>query len=216
MASTMSPSNIKLMTDNQLDKIVANVRAGLVKVKGLFTAERIQHALERGHLDFKIKTAVIEVVKVAIADMANEKVRSVKVDRKLTPDQLLNAIGTRIDIQKMNINNDVLKGIPRGQGKKADVYFFHVDHFMERDRLEEEYELRGLVPDPYVQVAVNLAEPDFSKKYPNISVWKQDGKWFYLSFFNWGFREEIAIDIQKGRGWTNDWWFCGVPKDKVR
>ena len=136
--------------------------------------------------------------------------REVKVNPDETPQEALDATGRVRDT-----NSEVMKTMPRGEGKKARVGFFQLDlskrdGYISDDDLAKEYELRGLKPDPYAQMAVNKADPAFADIRPNGCHWRgPDGKWHYIAFNRWGDGERYVGVNRSGGGWGDGWWFAG-------
>ena len=76
MNTTSTPSN---MTDGQVEKIMANVRAALLNKRSEFLSKDVQLALERGRLDAKITTSVEEALKQAIAESTGVQTQFLKL-----------------------------------------------------------------------------------------------------------------------------------------
>jgi len=69
--------------------------------------------------------------------------------------------------------------------KEVEVVFFVLSGCMNSLMLEEEYEKRDLEPaDPYSLTAVNMADPSFSDKHPNGTIWQPPGCRIRSMFFN--------------------------------
>lgn len=141
-------------------------------------------------------------------------VRRIKVNRKRTPQETLDATG-----RKQYTDSVVVSGMPKSDGEEVELVFFqpdksaYVNGLISDDELENQFELRGLKPDPYAQMAVNEADPAFADEKPNGTHWKNtDGKWCYLAFGRWcGGRRGVDVG-RGGGGWSAGWWFAGVRK----
>jgi hypothetical protein len=136
-------------------------------------------------------------------------VRRVKINRQRTPQEALDATGRR----QYTLDLEVVNAMPRGDGEEAEVCFFKVGRFLSDDDLAREYELRGLVPDPYAQAAVNEADPAFADAYRNGTHWRDhDGSWYRATFVRW-YSERLVYCARGGFDyWDDTWWFGGVRK----
>jgi len=134
--------------------------------------------------------------------------RVVKVDRRRSPQEALDATGRR-----QYTNSGVLTAMPRGEAEEVDVFFFRLGRYVSDAELEKEYELRGFKPaDPYSLAAVNETDPAFADNRPNATHWQDsDGQWCYAAFYRW--RVGRSVDVNRlGRGWHGRWWFAGLRK----
>ncbi|MDO8567036.1 MAG: hypothetical protein Q7R58_02700 [bacterium] len=100
--------------------------------------------------------------------------------------------------------------MPRGEGEEVDVYLFKLGRKVNDAELQEEYELRGLVPDPYALAAVNGADPAFADEHPNGTHWKDaNGNWCYIAFGLWF--HGYFVDVRhRVLSWNDSWFFGGV------
>ena len=207
---TPSQETPEVMTDGQIDKIVDNVRAGLRKRRNDFKSADVQQALTRGQLDKKIIAATETALEEAIIQVANTITRTVKVNRSLTPQQVLDATKRR-----QYTNSAVVATMPSngtGVQKNVTVEFFKLGEHVSDDQLAEAYEERGLVPDPYAQAAVNEADPAFADQYPNGTHWKDvDGNWCCAAFSRDDGERSVFV-YRSVFVWGDDWWLGGVRK----
>ncbi len=210
MVTAMNPSESQVMTSRQIGRIQDFLASGLRKA-GL-PSGLIQQVIETlgGPLTDEL-VAVIRQRVEALSDIIWREVEEVSRDR--IPQEALDATG-----RVQYTNPEVVKTMPRGEGKKARVGFFKLD-LSERhgcisdDDLQKEYDLRNMKPDPYAQMAVNQADPAFADSHPNGSHWKgPDGKWHCIVFRRWRDGERL-VDVRRGDdGWDGRWWFAGVSK----
>ena len=208
---TPSQKTPEAMTDGQIDKIVDNVRAGLRKRCNDFKSADVQQALKKGQLDKKIIQATETALEEAMIQVANNTIkRTVKVDRSLTPQQVLDATKRR-----QYTNSAVVVTMPSsgtGVEENVTVEFFQIGKNISDDKLAKTYKERGLVPDPYAQAAVNEADPAFADKYPNGTHWKDvNGNWCFAAFdrdVGERFVNVYRVDLD----WDVSWWFGGVRK----
>jgi len=97
----------------------------------------------------------------------------------------------------------------------VEMFFFKLGHFVDDDKLEKEYELRGFIPAASNLLRlVNDAEPSLWNQHPNCTHWKDSkGKWRYIAFrSSTGERGSTGLC---GEGWGSGWWFAGVSKDSM-
>lgn len=200
MAKTMTAS--KQMTDGQIENVVSKLRDALRKHRSEFGSEPVQQVLGFANLGMELLAPFRKHVEA----MSNLIIRRAKVDRNRTPQQVLDATG-----RNQYTDRGAVETMPKGEGKEVDVYFFNLGRYVSDDELEEEYELRGLVPDPYAQAAVNEANPAFSDEYPNGCHWKYDGKWHFATFDGWPVVRHVHVR-RYDAAWRGYWWFCGVRK----
>jgi hypothetical protein len=203
MDKTITPS--KSLTDGQIDKAVALYRAMLEKHRAELGSEEAQQVLGQSEYVSDL-LCVLRTRVEAISKMITRKVD--KVDRTKKPQEVLDATK-----RKQYTDNGVVKSMPHGTGDGAEVIFFKLDRYISDADLEKEYALRGLTAaDPYSLAAVNEADPAFADKYPNGTHWQDaDGKWCFAAFDRWGDGER-GVDVSRGHGWVDNWWFAGVRK----
>lgn len=198
------------ITDGQIEKIVDNVRAGLRKRRHDFKTDDVQQALTKGQLDKKIVTATETALKEAIAQVANTIVRTVKVNRDLTPQQVLDATGRNQYTDKSVVATMPSNGT--GVEETVTVEFFKLARYVSDDELQHELDERGLTRDPYAQAAVNEADPAFADEHPNGTHWKDaDGKWCFVAFGRDVDRRHVCV-YRHDSDWDAIWWFGGVRK----
>ncbi|MCC6323713.1 hypothetical protein IT400_02885 [Candidatus Nomurabacteria bacterium] len=132
-------------------------------------------------------------------------VRTVKVNRNQSPQQMLDATG-----RKQYTNKSVVAGIPKGKGAKKQVYFFKVSRYITEEELEKEYKLRGLEPDVYAQAKANQDDPAFADTHPNCTHWKdENGNWNFSAFDRNSDERDVLV-ICYDNVWDDNWWFGGV------
>jgi len=204
MAETMTPSaESKTTTAGQIDKAVANYRALLEKHSKEFGSEAVQLVLGQPEL----ADEQLVVFRRRVEAISNIIVRRVHVNRGQTPKQAIDATG-----RVQYVNNDVLNAMPRGEGEDKEVFFFKLGRWINDDDLAKEYELRGLVPDPYAQAQVNTDDPSFAEEHPNGCHWQDtEGKWNYAAFNCWRGGRFVSVS-RGGDDWDGSWWFGGVRK----
>ncbi|PJE68878.1 hypothetical protein COU96_02805, partial [Candidatus Shapirobacteria bacterium CG10_big_fil_rev_8_21_14_0_10_38_14] len=131
--TNMTPSSITL---GQIGKICDLLTAGLRKA-GL-SSELVQQVIEaQGE---QLVSELVAVVRNHVEAVINMIVRRVKVDRSRSPQQVLDATGSR-----QCTDSDVVAAMPAGSGEEREVYFFTLDRNVSDDEMEKEYALRGLV-----------------------------------------------------------------------
>ena len=153
---------------------------------------------------------MFEALRTRVERRAKIITRRVKVNRDQTPEQIVNATG-----RKQYVNAEVLSTMPRqGAGiEEVDVYFFNVGKYLSIAEQEKVLAERGLVPDYYAQVQVNIDDPLFADEHPNGAQWdNKDGKAAsFVTFSRWDDGRGVDV-IRGGGGWNDDWWLAGVRK----
>lgn len=139
-------------------------------------------------------------------------IKTVKVDRSLSPKKVIRATG-RIQY----VNNKVLSKMPHGEREEVQVYFFKVGRRISCADLEKEYALRELKPDPMAQAKVNQDDPAFADTYSNGCQWKNAKDQYCYARFAYerldGWSVKFRVDVhQSNCSWDDDWWFGGVRK----
>ena len=206
MAKPMFPSEDSL-TDGQIGKFQEIIGAALRKRRTEFLSAPAQIVLTIQAQDLQKDT--LALFRKLVDAVGNIIVRHVKkVDRKLTPQQVLDATG-----RKQYVTNSVVETMPRGVDDEKDIYFFPVCRYVSDDEAEKEYALRGFKPaDPYSVARVNIDDPVFADTHPNGTHWKDaDGNWCYAAFHRL-YDERYVSVYRDDYGWRDRWWFAGVPK----
>lgn len=201
---TVTPSQ-KAITADQINKAVANYRAMLERYAHEFQSEPTQIVLD----DPELAVEQHSVLRKRIEAISGMIVRTVKVDRSLSPKQVLDATG-----RVQYTDDSVVAEMPRGECDEVQVRFFKIGRPISNDELEKEYELRGLVPaDGYSVAKVNQDDPTFADTNPNGTHWKNSkGKWCYAYFDRW-FGDKRYVDVYlSDHDWYGDWWFAGFRK----
>ena len=203
MAKTMTPSDTTPITDGQINKTVGLYRAMLEKHRSELDSEAVQSVL--GQPDFV--GAMLGILRGRVEAISDMIVRRVRVDRTRTPQAVLDATG-----RTQHVNEDVLTTMPEGEGEEADVYFFPLRRRVTEAQLAQEYELRGLTPDPRAQAAVNEANPAFADDRPNGTQWQDaNGNWCYAAFDRCYGTRNVRVR-RLDNGWDARWWFAGLRK----
>ncbi len=211
MTQLMTPSAERsVMTDGQIDKAVDLYRALLRKHHSEFASNAVQQVL--GQPEYVAD--LVAVLRTRVEAVSNLIVRRVKVNRALTPQQVLDATG-----RKQYTDQQVVDSMPHGEGDEVDIMFFKPnlsdrDGYISDADLDEEYELRGLIPaDPYSLAKVNEDDSAFADTKPNATHWKDSkGNWCFVSFRRWIGGERNAGVNCNVRDWDDDWWFAGLRK----
>ncbi len=202
MDKSITPSGP--VTEGQIGKLCSNITARLTKKKNELPSGTFQQVLGDDTLIDEIYTAIRKRVD-AISDCI---IRTVKVNRKRTPKEVLKATG-----RTQYVTDSVVAKMPTGEGDEVDVVFFKLGRFVSDNDLENEYALRGLIPaDPYSLAAVNEADPAFADEHPNGTHWKdKDDKWCFAAFDRWYDERDVLVN-RNGSDWLDDWWFAGLRK----
>src|SRR3989344_7634417 len=201
------------MTDGQIENAVGKLRDAMRKHRSGITSDVAQQVLGVENLGMVMFTPFRERAEV----LSNLIVRRVKVNRLLTPQQVLDATG-----RKQYTNRKVVNAMPRGEGggegDETEVVFFKPEpweytrpDFMSDDDFEKALGRRNLKSAPPDDVAaVNEADPAFADTRPNGTHWKDaDGKWCFAAFDRWNGEREVGVD-RDGYVWHDLWWFAGL------
>ena len=202
MVEAMTPSGP--LTSGQIAKFQELLAAALRK-SGLPSAP-VQQILEtRSEELVSGLVAGLRTMVEAIAEMFS---RHVTVNLSRTPQQALDATD-----RQQYVSADVVAAMPRGENIKSEVFFFKLGRYVSDNKLDKEYDLRGLKPvDPVTLSAVNEADPAFADKHPNGTHFKDaDGNWCFATFSRWYGERGVFVD-RGDRAWLDDWWFAGVRK----
>lgn len=204
MEKTVNPS--KPITEGQIGKFYELLSARFRKSPQL-QSKPFQTVLE------KQETALVDNLFAVITKMVDAVsemiVRTVKVNRTLSPKEALDATG-----RAQYTDKDVVAKMPKGDGEETEVFFFKLGRFVSDNDLDKEYELRGLKPaDPYSVAKVNQDDPAFADEHPNGTHWKDEkGKWCCATFRRWdGGVRDVGVH-RDDYGWRACWWFAGVRK----
>lgn len=206
MAKTMTPSaaHSKAVTDGQLTKAVQAYRALLERHAPEFSSGAVQAVLG----DPGFAGEMFALFRQRVEAKTSEVVRRVKVNRKRTPMQAIDATD-----RAKYVDEDVVAAMPKGEGKEVEVRFFRIGRWITPVELEQEYERRGYKPaDPYTLAAINEADPAFANDKPNGTQWKDgDGKYCYAAFHRWDDEREVFVS-RLDVDWFVSWWFAGLRK----
>ncbi len=204
MTKIMNASDVKVMTDGQIENAVGQFRDALRKHRSEISSDVAQQVLGVENFGMIVFAPFRERAEM----ISKQVVRCVPVNRTREPRKALEATG-----RNLYVNDDVVATMPKGTGKEAEVVFFNLGRYVSDTDLDKEYELRGLVPaDPYSLAAVNEADPTFAEKKPHGTHWKDaDGKWCFATFDLWDDERDVIVD-RDGDAWLDGWWFAGVRK----
>jgi hypothetical protein len=119
--------------------------------------------------------------------------RRVTVERSRTPQQVLDATKAF-----QNVCPEVLKGMPgSGEGReRVEILLFKLGFSIRDEGLEKRLKkLNFKAADAYELAALNEADPDLARRYPNVTHWKDSkGRWCWIGFSTNGRRRQVAVD----------------------
>ncbi len=249
MDSSSSPSpRAKQVTEGQISKTSGLLRAAIEKNRSDFSSSAVQETLEISGK--RLQDELMVVFRRHVSFHINIIRREVIVDRNCHPQQILGASGFatgedrtltckavnrdgETDFEPLSkpitkyvkfVDDEVLVAIPRcGTGIEAvTVEFFIPNRHLTEAELAQEYRERGLVPDPFAQMAVNRDDPEFAKIHPNATHWrnprthpshwgKHKSDWHCLVFcYDYG---KPCVHVSSGvQSWCLGRWFGGVRK----
>jgi hypothetical protein len=142
----------------------------------------------------------------------------VKVNHNQTSAEIIGtAIAGRLG-RLRDVSDQVLETMPgKGGGvEEIDVYFFQVGRELTVEEVYKEYELRSLVPDHYAQAQVNIEDPTFADKHPNVTLWNREDRIVSYLVFSAGYPLPSSRSVLCKRGdtgWDGSYyWFAGIRK----
>lgn len=188
------------------------------KIQNLLGTALRKSGLLREPTQWVIETQAKSLVEELVAAVCRrvEVVRDlifcrVTVDCTRSPQEMLKA--TR---RYREVNRNVLANMPRGEGKKVDVYFFSVARSLSNYELEQEYTRRSLKPaDPYTLAAVNETIPSIANCFCTGTQWKDAaGEWCYMLFYRLDCRRRgVIVDRCSSLfEWEESCLFAGLRK----
>ena len=163
----------------------------------------------------KVFDEMVAVFLRFVEAVANMIVRTVRPNRTLAPREMLQTTG-----RNLYVNNEVVDGMPHGEGDKAEVVFFKPEpeeytrpDWMSDEDLDKAYDCRGLKPaDPYSLAQANKDDPAFADEKPNGTHWKdKDGHWCFAAFSRWYGRRNVHV-YRRDDDWHGGWLFAGLRK----
>lgn len=202
MAKTMTPSGQEI-TAGQIGKIQELLGAGLRK-SGL-ASEPTQIVLETGGA---LIDELVSVIRKRVEMVAKIISRHVRVDRTLTPEQMISLTG-RV---KWYIDPEVLAEMPREGSPECTVEIFELDYGPSVDELDREYEARGLRPDPYAVVQAVTDDPALADGRPIAIQWRDKrDRACYAIFLRHDGERRVSV-YRRGSRWNRRCRFAGSRK----
>ena len=195
------------MTDGQIDKAVDHYRNVLRKHRDeIGSSDGVQQVLgQSGYL-----AELLAVIRKHVEAVSRMFSRHVRVNRALTPDQVLDSTG-RV---RGYVDEHVLATMPGvGSGpEEIAVQFFELDYDPTPAELAKEYELRELVADGAALGQAMTDDPTLADERPVACQWDidEDGAASY-AVVRWRGRRRVAVHRVAGR-WFRLCRFAGVPQ----
>lgn len=200
MASTVTTSK---MSDGQIENVVSKLRDALRKSRNEFESGPVQQALGIDNLG----QVMLEPFRKQVEAVSEMIVRPFKVDRIKTPEQMIKAL-----CRNEYVSDDVLETMPTEGPSEGELYFFPIKRFISVKDLALEFESRGLIPDPYAQLQVNIDDPSFADEHPNGVQWQDaKGRYCFVACDGWGGGRLVGVDTDD-YVWNVNWWFAGRRK----
>ncbi len=205
MAKTMTPS----VTDEQIDKAVAALRAALQKKRHEFLSEPVQLALGTDNLGMRLLAPFRELV---------EMHSNIIVRRVLVPVRSFQA-ALDATSRKQYTTKEVVDGVPdETEGGERDVLFvkppanWYKNGLLTCQKVDEFLDLMGLEPDPHGVAAVNEADQAFADEHPHGTQWKNArGEYCYATFGHWNGERDVRVR-RDDSGWDDYWLLAGRRK----
>lgn len=205
MSTKNTVSEVLMVTDHQIGHIkglsdktlrMLNRDQGNAIIRGGGTYQR--------HYDEMLQRVLFELINMFT-------VVAKRVDYTRKPMEVIKASNRVEYVQEEAIAN-TMPCRTEGVALNVEVIFFKLGRGVGAEELEREYELRGLVPDPYAQAAVNEEDSVFVDERPNSTQWNRDGRnASYLAFDRWN-DERVVYCYRCVDDWYGRWWFAGVRK----
>lgn len=215
-ASANEPNGPKVITGPQIDKAVGLYRALLVKHASELASGSVQLVLGDPGLAGEMLSVFrrrVEEAKVREIVCRRVIVRRVRVDRTLTPMQAIAATG-----RNKYVDDKIVATMPTGDGGEVDFHFFQPEPeewtrpgFMSDDDLAKALKKRRLKSDPRAQAKVNEDDPAFADDHPNGTHWKDGDHYNFAAFRGWDDERRVDV-VRRSGGWSDGWWFGGVPE----
>ena len=206
MANTIAP--IETITKGQAGRIADRFMEYCYKNTTSLPKDAVQQVLEdEGD---QLAQEMFEALRKRVEARSGMIVRHVKVNRKQSPVQVIDATG-----RVKYVNNDTLANMPGEGAEEVDVFFFKLGTYVSVDQLDREYESRGLVHDPYAQAQVNADDPAFADEHPNGGQWRDSkGRACYITFDLRGGKRYVLV-FRRDYDWDASLWFGGVRKPQT-
>lgn len=124
-----------------------------------------------------------------------------KSKTKMTLEQQIKTLG----FEDNYIDLDVVKEI-KDPKTKGEIEFFQMGKTATNQEVLNEYEKRGLIPDPFVFIKYLKKNPKIldEKKYIGIQLENS----IYVAFDGWDGERRVGRGRSDG-GWGGGWWFAG-------
>jgi hypothetical protein len=145
--------------------------------------------------------------------------RRVKVNRSLTPDQMITMAAT--GGRKRCVDDQVLASMPRILGSRRDEFeeldmiFILADRSLDIDEADDFLSDNGLVNDCYGLIQANIDDPEFADAHPNCAQWDHSGTTAAFLVFMRDHEGEHIVSCGRGGyecGYNANVWFGGRRK----
>lgn len=198
---TMSPSTI---TAGQIGKIQELLSAGLRKSE--LQSEPVQQVIEtQGE---PLVEELVAVIRKRVEAIAKTIRRQVRVDRNKTAAQAIDATNRH----KWYIDQEVLEEMPVAGKTDDTAQIFELDYDPSVVQLDQEYEARGLRPDPFVAAQVVVDDQAFADDRPLAVQWRDSrGRACYAIFNRSDGQRRVSVG-RNDRRWNRSYRFVGVRK----
>ncbi len=212
MESASNPSTVvEVSSEEQIGRFLDLLRPELRPVLGKMSGIDFQKKFIEGEKTLRIKSRFQAFMQELIVEATNTFVVVAKrVDYTRTPQAVISATG-RVEY----LTDSVVATMPRlGEGvvENVPVTFFKLDRWASPEEVDREFEQRGLIPDPYVQAAINEQDLAFADKYPNGTQWGRKGEEVSFVAFRRFDVERFVRCRRLGNEWYGGWWFAGRRK----
>lgn len=96
---------------------------------------------------------------------------------------------------------------------EGELEFFTLGRYVSDDELQQEYDMRGLIPADIQTLIEHDSEVD-EKKYVGTHWKNKDGKWCFVGFFRYDSGRYVSVR-RFDDDWSDDWWFAGFRKSDL-
>ena len=204
MTHVMTPSSP--ITQGQIGKMNETLAARCRKNEGSLPSHLVQEVLhEEGDA---LAEEQFLALRARVERRASIIWRQVRVDRTLTPAQVIDRTG-RV---RWYVDEEVLAEMPREGLAEDRVGFFDLDYDATPDQLDQEYERRGMKPDLYAVAQAMADDPAFADERPVAVQWRDaKGRACYAIFRRWSGKRRVGVGRFDGR-WPRGFRFGGARK----
>ena len=200
----MAQTVLASMTDGQIEDLANKLRDAARKHREEFPREATQKALRSKNIGMQLLATFRTLVEAASLTIR----RKVAVDRSRTAAEMIEAANRHVVV----LEEEVLLEMPM-EGRDNDVVeFFTLGYDCSAEELEDEYEVRGLRPDPAAVIQAMIEDYFFADEHTVAVQWRDHrGRACCIRFFGGDASRGMQVMWWWHR-WNQGDLFAGVPK----